>query len=161
MDKQQLQLKLLKNPSPRQKQYELLCMLGMTNVTVEEAAAHFGYTVQSVRNLYLSFMNDEINFFPEISTGPKQSRIQPLVIYKIIALRKNSGLSVTEIKQNLLEEGHNISVITIDRILSQAGFERLQNRFQKSANDTLLFPTNKAANLKVTKRKALQELIVQ
>ena len=64
------------------------------NVTMEEAAAHFGYTVQSVRNLYLSFMNDEVNFFPEISTGPKQPRIQPLIIYKIIALRKDYGLSV-------------------------------------------------------------------
>lgn len=98
-------------------------------------------------------MNDEINFFPEISTGPKQSRIQPLVIYKIIALRKNSGLSVTEIKQNLLEEGHNVSISTIDRILSQAGFEKLQKRSKKNTNDTLLFPTSKATNLKVAKLK--------
>lgn len=49
MDKQQLQLKLLKNPSPKQKQYELLRMLCTKNVTIEEAAAHFGYTVQKVK----------------------------------------------------------------------------------------------------------------
>jgi len=161
MDKQQLQLKLLKNPSPRQKQYELLRMLGTTNVTMEEDAAHFGYTVQSVHNLYLSFMNDEINFFPEISTGPKQSRIQPLIIYKIIALRKDYGLSVTEIKQNLFDEGHDVSISTINRILTQDGFEKLQRRSKINANDILLFPTSKAANLKVAKRKALQELIAQ
>jgi len=151
MDKQQLQLKLLKNPSPKQKQYELLRMLSTKNVTMEAAAVHFGYTVQSVRNLYLSFMNDEINFFPETSTGPKQSRIQPLIIYKIIALRKDYGFSVTEIKQNLLEDGHNISISTIDRILTQAGFKKLHRRSKKNANDTLLFPTNKATNLEVTK----------
>jgi hypothetical protein len=98
-------------------------------------------------------MNDEINFFPEISTGPKQPRIQPLIIYKIIALRKDYGLSVTEIKQNLFDEGHNVSISTIDRILTQAGFEKLHIRFQKNANDTLLFPTNKATNLEVAKLK--------
>ncbi len=74
MDKQQLQLKLLKNPSPKQKQYEVLRMLSTKEVTIEEVAAHFGYTVQSVRNLYSSFMSDEIDFFPKISTGPKQLR---------------------------------------------------------------------------------------
>jgi len=94
MDKQRLQLKLLKNPSSKQKQYELLRMLGTTDVAMEEVAAHFGYTVQSVRNLYLSFINDEIDFFPEVPTGPKQLRTQPLIIYKIIALRKDYGLSV-------------------------------------------------------------------
>jgi len=56
----------------------------LQNVTIKKAADHFGYTVQSVRNLHLSFMNDEINFFPEISTVPKQSRIQHLIIYNIL-----------------------------------------------------------------------------
>jgi len=59
-----------------------------------QKAAHFGYTVQSVRNLYSSFMNDEMNVLKETSTGPKQPRTQPLIIYKIIALRKDYGLSI-------------------------------------------------------------------
>ncbi len=60
---------------------------------------------------------------------------------------------LTFIKPNLFDEGHNVSISTINRILTQAGFEKLHIRFQKNANDTLLFPTNKATNIEVAKLK--------
>ena len=68
-----------------------------------------------------------MDFFPALPKGPIDNRVPQKIINQIVELRKQ-GLSIYDIDQALPDEVGRISVRTISRVLSQAGFDKLKRR---------------------------------
>lgn len=138
-----LKEKLLDKPlNDKQKQYEVLRALATEEKSIETIAIEFGYKVQSVRNIYSSFMADEISFFNVEKRGPKKTRLSAKVIKTIIEKRKQQ-YSIYDIKKHLTEgTGDSLSTVTISQILLNAGFPKLHRRTNKvlhlSKSNTLI-----------------------
>lgn len=127
--KKKLQTVFTKDLIPRQKQYEALRMLAFEDKSYSDVAKHFGYTPQTIRNFESLALRGKIVFFPHIQKGPKEPRISLKVIKRVISLRKQN-LSIFDIGSILLDKDkeESISPITIQRILNNAGFGKLQRR---------------------------------
>jgi len=155
MDRHIIYKKLMKSFKPRQRQYEALRLLATDHdKTINEVADKFKYNPQSIRNLYNLLIKDELNFFIEDQTGPKQSRLQADIIKKIIQLRKQNK-SVEDIQDTLFKDNQTIGLSTINRIAINAGFSKLKRRTDIergiSKKNTLL--NTKASNLNFKKLK--------
>lgn len=115
------------NLSPRQKQYEALRMIAVDGKSYEDVALHFGYHRQTLYNLRKKLLDGSLKLFMEPDKGPKNTRTPNELIKKIITLRKQN-LSSYDIKLQLPEHHQNISVRTIERILTNAGYQKLPRR---------------------------------
>lgn len=136
MDFNLLHQKLFANPSPKQNQYEALRLLAIQQGTVKEIAKKFGYKEQTLRNLYSMVVNDQLIFFPATPKGPRQPRISKEIVKLILDLRKHSRSSIYEIKAELETWKKDVSLATIDRILTNAGFQKLERRTNKELGKT-------------------------
>jgi len=112
---------------PRQRQYEALRMIALEGKSYEEAAQRFGYTTQTVRNIKNLVLSGKLDFFPVLPKGPVDNRVPQDILNHIVELRKQ-GLSIYDIAQTLPDALGRISVRTISRVLSQAGFDKLKRR---------------------------------
>jgi len=109
------------------KRYEALRAYYMESITQEEAANRVGYSVKTFQSLVSNFQNGNINFFVESQHGPTRRRISDYEQNKIISLRKTNH-SIYDIKKILRSEGYKTSIQTINRVLDDAGFPKLQRR---------------------------------
>jgi len=117
-----------KNPQePAQRRYEALRAYYLESLTQEEAAKRAGYSKTTFQSLVSNFQNGKIQFFMTPEYGPKRRRVSDYEHKKIIALRKTNH-SIYEIKDVLSSEGHKTSIQTINRILNDEGFSKLQRR---------------------------------
>jgi transposase len=116
-----------KPSSARQNQYELIRAIIVDKISIPEASARFGYKVSTTYSLLRDFKSGKIDLFPIVTRGPAQRRTSQDVQDKIIKYRK-CNLSTTEIETKLKEHNIQISARTIERILKEAGYEKLKRR---------------------------------
>ena len=114
--------------NPTHRQYEALRAYFVDGMTSSEAAARFGYTPGSFRQLCHEFRRDpNRQFFVEPASGrPTSSRTSRLREH-VIELRK-SYLSIYDIAATLANEGEKLSPVAISEILKEEGFARLPRR---------------------------------
>ena len=113
--------------SPKQRQYEALRAYVLEGLPAAMAAQRFGFTEKSLYALAHDFRVGKLEFFPQRVSGPKDRRVTPYIREKISAWRK-AGRSVNDIVQLLQEEHVELSPSTVERILKDAGFEKLPRR---------------------------------
>ncbi len=121
------------NPkSRRQRQYEAVRTIVKDKVAVEEAARKFGYTIATVYALLRDARAGKIDLFPEVKLGPRGRRVPEEIKDKIVALRKEN-LSSPDIYKKISGEA---SISTIERILKEVGFEKLERRSNRQRGVT-------------------------
>jgi transposase len=115
---------------PCQRRYEALRAYFLENLTEKEAAERFGYSLYTFQALVSKFKRGEISLFSLKKSGPKSRRTPDEVQERIVTLRKQ-GMSLQNIHQTLMEEGQKIGIITVGRILKDAGFSKLPRRTRR------------------------------
>ena len=128
--------KFFSEPTGRQKQYEALRAIFLEGMTYEKAAEKFGYKVNTLYTLAGNAKSGKFNLFPEMPLGPGKRRTPGDVQEKIIKYRKKDFFSTTDIQEKLRDQGINLSDRTIERILKDAGFEKLKRRTNKERGVT-------------------------
>ena len=130
------------NPTTqRQKQYDVVRAFVLEKQPVDVVAKKFGYKIGTVHSLLRDAKAGKIDFFPIIHKGPQQKQTSLDVKKKIVAYRQQ-GLSTINISLCLTEVGVNISTITVELVLKDAGFGKLKRRANKE-NDNSRFPLNR------------------
>jgi transposase len=118
------------NPTdPMQKRYEALRASFVEDLSAQQVARRFGYSVHTVNALRRDFKSGSLSlFFQPLSKGPKQPRDSTLQ-YKdrIIELRKQN-YSIDDIEEILFREGCTIHAKTVHQILQAEGFAKLFRR---------------------------------
>ena len=116
--------------TPLQRQYEALRAYFVEQRPSHEVARSFGYTPGSFRVLCHQFRHDPAKraaFFPATGQGsyatPARDRGRDLVV----AMRKRN-LSVYDIRRELAEAGHDLSINALSILLREEGFARLPRR---------------------------------
>jgi len=126
-----------KNPaSPKQKQYEAIRAIVIDEKPIEVATKRYGYKAGTIYSLLRDARAGKIELFPAVKKGPRQKRTNPDIQDKIIEYRK-MRLSTPDIQDRLAEETIKISSRTVERILKDAGFRKLQRRTNKELGKTI------------------------
>lgn len=118
---------------PIHRNYEALRHFFTTDASEREVAQAHGLTFHSFRTVKRDFLktlkeaDPYCFFFKATKTGPKGRRVSADVVDEIVALREK-GLSVPDIKVALDARGAGLSYGTIDNILKDYGFARLERR---------------------------------
>lgn len=117
------------------RQYEALRAYFVDNLSSEEAARKFGYTPGSFRVLCHQFrQNPNRQFFCPPSRGSHVPKKKDKLRDRIIALRKKN-LSIYDIKEQLKEEGVQLSPPAVSAILREEGFAKLPRRRDEEKPD--------------------------
>ena len=119
----------LKPSDPMQKRYEALRASFVENISANDVAERFGYSVHTINALRRDFKANMLqSFFQPLKPGPKDqhSDIKQLKD-RIVELRK-LNYSISEIEEVLVRDGNEISDKTINDILKAEGFARLFRR---------------------------------
>jgi hypothetical protein len=120
-----------------QKQYEALRALFVDRLPGKVVANRFGYSYNYIRLLKCNFLNNKINFNdPTIDDKISRRKVSLEIRQKIIELRKKS-LSGGDIAQLLHQDHIEISISTIERVLSEEGFPKLPRRTQLKIGCTI------------------------
>lgn len=112
---------------PKHKQYEAVRSVIVDKLTHDEAAKKFGYKTSTLRMLVHKAKAGMLKLFPVIKKGPRRRRTPIVIQQKIIALRKHN-LSSVDIHHRLTNEKQPTSIKTIERIIKDAGFVKLNRR---------------------------------
>ena len=114
---------------PMQKRYEALRASVVDQLSAEQVANRFGYSVHTINALRRDFKSGALPpFFMPLTKGPKQRRSSTLDVKdRIIELRKQN-YSIDEIEEVLLREKCDIAAKTIHQVLKEEGFARLFRR---------------------------------
>ena len=112
---------------PRQKQYEAVRSFIIDKQRVRSIAKKFGYKISTVYSIIKNAKSGSAVLFPEIDKGPAKRRTTTSIQNKIIIYRKKD-MSSPEINKQLLSEGIKLSIRTIERILKDEGFNKLNRR---------------------------------
>lgn len=124
------------------KQYEALRAFFLEEISAQEVAARFGYTVSSVYSLVRDFKKQlkkaegSQRFFVLHSAGRK-SKDPTGKIYKLIIELRKKYLSVPDIKAILDSQENSLSEKQIYNIIKKEGFARLPRRNSQAKEDTL------------------------
>lgn len=121
--------------SQRQKQYETIRAVVKDRLSIKAAAERFGYKVSTVNSILRDVRNGKLKLFPDVNKGPRQRRTSIEIQEKILSYRKKK-FSSPQIHKQLSEAGISVSVKTIERILSDAGFSKLKRRTFKELGIT-------------------------
>jgi transposase len=114
---------------PMQKRYEALRASFVGDLSAEQVAKKFNYSVHTINALRRDFKAGTLPpFFNPLTKGPKKRRPSSLKAKgRIIELRKQN-YSIEEIEEVLLREQFDITAKTIYQILKDEGFARLFRR---------------------------------
>lgn len=111
-----------------QKRYEALRASFVDRLPAKVVADRFGYSQSYVNLLRHQFVHEKIDFSEPIPEGKiKRRKVDALTRSKICNYREHR-LSAGEIVQLLSEDGIEISVRTVERILAEEGFTKLPRR---------------------------------
>jgi transposase len=111
-----------------QKRYEALRASFVDRLPAEAVAERFGYSAGYVRLFRHQFTTGKFDFSePVPEGGSSRYRVTAETRRKIRAWREKE-LSAGEIAQLLSEEGVDISVRTVERVLAEEGFPKLPRR---------------------------------
>jgi len=113
-----------------QKRYEALRASFVERLPAKAVAERFGYSQSYVNLLRHQFVHEKIDFSEPIPEGKvKRRKVNASIRLKICDFREHQ-LSAGEIVQLLSEEGTEISVRTVERILAEEGYPKLPRRSQ-------------------------------
>jgi transposase len=111
-----------------QKRYEALRASFVERLPAHVVADRFGYTTGYIHLLRHQFKHGKLDFAEPPGEGPtRRRRVRAEVRQKIRAWRERR-LSAAEITELLLEDGVEISVRTVERVLAEEGFTKLPRR---------------------------------
>jgi transposase len=111
-----------------QRQYEALRASFVERLPAKVVADRFGYSVTYVNLLRHLFAHEKIDFSEPVPEGKtRRHRIDAKTRAKIRNWREQR-LSAGEITQLLSEEGVEVSVRTVERVLAEEGYPRLPRR---------------------------------
>lgn len=111
-----------------QRRYETLRAIFIDRLPSKVVADKYGYSPGYVRLLCHQFRTGKIDFSEPVPEGrSRRSKITAETRQKIIEWR-NRQLSAGDITQLLSEDGVEISVRTVERILAEEGFPKLPRR---------------------------------
>ena len=100
----------------------------MERLPAKVVADRFGYTISYVHLLRHQFINEKIDFSEPVPEGKISRRRVNAELREKIRLWREHNLSAGEITQLLSEEGVEISVRTVERVLAEEGFPKLPRR---------------------------------
>ncbi len=113
-----------------QKRYEALRASFVDRLPAKVVADRFGYSQSYVNLLRHQFIHEKIDFSEPVPEGKvKRRKVNALTRLQICNFREHR-LSAGEIVQLLSEEGTEISIRTVERILAEEGYPRLPRRSQ-------------------------------
>jgi len=111
-----------------QRRYEALRASFVDRLPAKVVADRFGYTPSYINLLRHLFIHEKIDFAEPVPEGKvARRRVTSEIREKICSWRKGR-LSAGEITELLSEEGVEISVRTVERVLREEGFARLPRR---------------------------------
>lgn len=125
--------------SPQQRQYEALRAYFVEKAPSQEVARRFGYTPGAFRVLCHQFRHDPARravFFPPSTPGPHSAPKRDRVRNLAVAMRKRN-LSVYDIRRELADAGHTISINALYVLLREEGFARLPRRLDEERPQAL------------------------
>ena len=122
------------------RQYEALRALCVDQLPLEKAAARFGYSPGSLRNLLAAFRKNPRRpfFLPPRQAASQHPPEHPRQVLRqrILALR-SENLSAYQIRDRLKDEGLAASVSHIAQVLRQAGLPRLPRRSRRQIRNSV------------------------
>jgi len=119
-----------------QKRYEALRACYVDGLTDEQVAQKFGYASGSVAQLRHMFRNGELDF-SQPADGMGRRSISPETRQLIINWRKQE-YAAKDIVSLLAQAGVQVSVRTVERVLSDEGFSKLKRRTRRQQDTTKL-----------------------
>src|SRR6476660_1010472 len=125
--------------TPQQRQYEALRAYFVEKLPSHEVAHRFGYTPGAFRVLCHQFRHDPAQravFFPPFTPGPRSAPKRDRVRNLAVAMRKRT-LSVYDIRLELADAGHTISINALSALLREEGFARLPRRLDEERPQAL------------------------
>jgi transposase len=119
------------------RQYEALRAFFVDGLTGKEVANRFGYTEGSFRVLAHQFRhNPHREFFLPPAKGPHKPAAKDKLREMIISMRKQN-LSVYDISRVLKSKDHELSPVSVSKILKDEGFARLPRRKDEDRPQTI------------------------
>ncbi len=111
-----------------QKRYEALRASYVDRLPAKAVAQRFGYTENYIYLLRHQFQHGKIDFSEPVSEEKTKRRKVDAPVREKICNWREHRLSAGEIVQLLSEEGIEISVRTVERVLAEAGYPKLPRR---------------------------------
>lgn len=113
-----------------QRRYEALRAAFVDRLSDKLIAERYGYSPGYVSQLRFNFRHGIINFSEPVAEGSTQRRkVSKDTREKIVQWRRGQ-LSAGEIAELLMQEGIELSIRTVERVLSEEGFSKLPRRTQ-------------------------------
>lgn len=113
-----------------QRRYEALRAAFVERLPDKIIAERFGYSPGYVSQLRFRFRHGKIDFSePAVNGNPSRRKVDRNTREKIVQYRQKK-LSAGEILDVLLQEGIELSIRTVERVLSEEGFPKLPRRTQ-------------------------------
>ena len=125
--------------TPQHRQYEALRAYFVEKLPSHEVAHRFGYTPGAFRVLCHQFRHDPAKravSFPPPTPGPHSAPKRDRVRNLAVAMRKRN-LSVYDIRRELADAGHTISINALSVLLREEGFARLPRRLDEERPQVL------------------------
>lgn len=120
-----------------QRRYEALRASFVERLPANVIADRFGYSAAYIRLLRHQFRQGKLDFSEPVPEGKTKRRgISTAIRGKIVAWR-HQQLSAGDITQLLSEEGVEISVRTVERVLAEEGFSKLPRRTRLKLGHTV------------------------
>ena len=113
-----------------QRRYETLRACFIERLSDKAIAARFGYKPGYVRLLKHQFRHGKIDFSEPVPEGKKRRRRVTQEIRSKICEWRRQRLSAGEITELLSVDGTELSVRTVERVLTEEGFPKLPRRTQ-------------------------------
>jgi len=111
-----------------QRRYEALRASFVDRLPAKLVADRFGYSQAYVNLLRHQFSHDKIDFAEPVPEGKANRRAVDMATRQKICSWREHRLSAGEITQLLSEEGVEISVRTVERVLAEENYPRLPRR---------------------------------
>ena len=112
---------------PQQRQYEALRAFFVDKLSMPVLAKKYNYSVSTLYSLIRDFKNGNLVLFTEPKLGPKERRT-PEHICQLVLHHRKENLSAKEILISIKNKGYNLSISTVERILTDANLPKLQRR---------------------------------
>jgi transposase len=120
-----------------QRRYEALRALLVERLPTQAVADRFDYRPGYVRLLKHQFVHGKIDFSEPVGEGRAERRGVTAELRARIRTWRERRLSAGEIAELLSEEGVEMSVRTVERVLSEEGFAKLPRRMRLKLGQTV------------------------
>ncbi len=111
-----------------QRRYEALRASFLERLPAKVVADRFGYSVGYIHLLRHQFLHDKLDFSEPVPEKKAKRRSVSTQVREKIRQWRHQNLSAGEITQLLSEDGTELSVRTVERILAEEGFPKLPRR---------------------------------